>query len=269
MAMFYKYILPVIALLVLSNDIDAQKVKRKGTTPLMKKSKRDMMVASFTTEQLKGKWQESARSYRDGNLPADLKDTIYLTFSDNKKVETREGNKPNLKGEYFIDVDNTLTAAGDVYAIKSVGNNEMVLDDNDEYVHTFTKKDNFWFDNVGKDSVTFESYSSVIEIKIADVLGSWMVYKKTASPGAVKPDAPIIRYLKITDKQNETAAKGKITFSKDEQAQELPCNITIYKTGIQVTADKYNWYLPVYKADGKELVFGNVELMLYYCKPIN
>ncbi len=266
--MFYKYLLSVAALFFICNNTDAQKVKRKGTTPIMVKSKKEQMVTSFTLEQLTGKWQESGRKDRDANAFAEIQDTIYLNFYEKGKVHTREGNKPDIKGEAYIDNDNTLTAAADYYTIKSISDSEMVLDDNDDFIHTFRKKDFFWFDNVGKDSVTFETYTSVVEIKIGDILGNWMVYKRKAAPGAVDAKAPIIRYLKITDKISDNAAKGQVTFYKEDVTQELPCNVTIYKTGIQVTAENYNWYLPVYKADGNELVFGNAELMLYYCKPL-
>ena len=78
----------------------------------------------------------------------------------------------------------------------------------------------------------------------------------------------LIRYLKVKSKVNETTLTGLITVYQKEKSEELPCTITVYKTGMQIVAGTYSWYLPIYKADGKELVFGNVELMLNYCKPL-
>ena len=78
----------------------------------------------------------------------------------------------------------------------------------------------------------------------------------------------VIKYLKIQKKVDASTLTGEVTIYQKEKSQELPCTITLHKTGIQVTAGANSWYLPIYKADGKELVFGNVELMLNYCKPM-
>ncbi len=264
--MTHKYILSIATFFMLICNVVAQRPIRKGTTPLMKKSKNAQQVAAFTLEQLTGKWQESVRTGRDTKNSVGIKDTLYLNFFEKNKVIAREGNNPVAKGAAEIDADNTLTAAADEYTIISVNDKEMVLDDNDKYLHTFLKKDAFWFESAGKDSVRQETVASVVEIKPENIMGKWMVYKRNAKPGAVKSNVPIIRYLKVISKTDETTAAGFITFYKEDTTQELACKITFYKTGIMVDAEKNNWYLPVYKADGKELIFGNIELMLYYCK---
>jgi hypothetical protein len=263
----YKKIIPAImAILFVSTIVDAQRVKRKGTTPLVKKSKKDLRQPDFTLEQFSGKWQESSRLNLSDKTPEAIRDTIYLNFTGKNKVDTREGNNPNVIGVAEIDADNTLTVAADVYTIRSVTADEMVLDDNDKYLHVFQKKIFFWFETVGKDSVRFESLSTAIEYSSEKIMGNWMVYRRNAKPGTVSAAAPIIRYLKIKDKTGDTTATGLVTFYKEAESIESPCRITFYKTSIQIEADKYAWYLPVYKADGKEFVFGSAELMMYYCK---
>ncbi len=104
-----------------------------------------------------------------------------------------------------------------------------------------------------------------VAVKIGDI--------NSSGSSGLKNDEPVNRtnesvYLKIKNKVNETTLSGNITVYEKEKTEELPCTITIYKTGMQVVAGTYSWYLPIYKADGKELVFGNVELMLNYCKPL-
>lgn len=246
---------------------DAQRVGRKGTTPLMRGQKPGDQKADFTLDQFQGKWQEVSRKTLKGKSAA-IKDTIYLSFTEGDKVDTREGNKPNVKGDADIDIDNTLLAAADIYTIKSVSESEIVLDDQENFIHTFKKVDNFWFEKVGNLAVAIDTFKTVTEYDAANLMGEWMVYRRQAKPGEVKAPTMLIKYLKIKNKVNETTFSGNITVYEKEKTEELPCTITIYKTGMQVVAGTYSWYLPIYKADGKELVFGNVELMLNYCKPL-
>ena len=108
-----KYLLSAIALLLVAINTDAQKVIRKGTTPLMRGQKPgEKQAAAFTMDQFQGKWQEVGRKTLKGKS-ASIKDTIYLNFFDDTKVDTREGNEPNVKGDAEIDRD-VLLAAADV-----------------------------------------------------------------------------------------------------------------------------------------------------------
>ncbi|MGG9970825.1 hypothetical protein ACQ33O_03430 [Ferruginibacter sp. SUN002] len=263
-----KFLFSSIFLLFTVFFADAQKVIRKGTEPLTRGDKPGSKgEAAYTLDQFQGKWQEVSRTTKKGKS-AVIKDTIYLHFTDGNKVDTREGNKPNVKGEADIDVDNTLLAAADFYIIKSVSEKEIVLDDDDKFVHTFQKVDHFWFEQVGNLTVAIDTFKTVTEYDPANLIGDWGVYRRQAKPGEVKPPTKLIKYLKIKTKVDETTLKGEITVYEKEKTEELPCTITVYKTGMQVEAGTYKWYLPIYKADGKELVFGNVELMLNYCKPL-
>lgn len=221
---------------------DAQRVGRKGTTPLMRGQKPGDQKADFTLDQFQGKWQEVSRKTLKGKSAA-IKDTIYLSFTEGDKVDTREGNKPNVKGDADIDIDNTLLAAADIYTIKSVSESEIVLDDQENFIHTFKKVDNFWFEKVGNLAVAIDTFKTVTEYDAANLMGEWMVYRRQAKPGEVKAPTMLIKYLKIKNKVNETTFSGNITVYEKEKTEELPCTITIYKTGMQVVAGTYSWYL--------------------------
>ncbi len=262
--MKHKLLFVIAALIFISTNSDAQ-VKRKGTSPLMH-GPRNQKQVPFKAEQFLGKWQEIIRINSDDKTSAIIVDTIYLNFTDTGKVETREGNNPDVKGSYMIDVDSTLTAAGDVYTIKSINENEMVLDDNDKYIHTFKKTSSFWFEHVGKDSVKTESFMNPVSYSPEKLMGKWVVYKRNAKPGAISSSALIIKNLKITNKVNDQSASGMVTFFKEDESTELPCKIVFSKTSIQIEAGTNSWDLPVYKADGKEFVFGNPAMVIYFCK---
>jgi len=272
--MLIKNILISGLLLLMAPAVFAQRVKRKGTTPIdISKNKRQTNDGSpqveFAVGQLTGKWQEIRRTYKN-NSPENFTDTIYLNFTSPGKVTTRAGNnQASLVGEAAIEQPgNTLLAAGDVYSILSITDSVMMLDDQEYLIHTFKKTNEFWYETLGKLSVNQAIYKEPVSVTIEDVMGKWGVYKREAKPGTIHPPTNIIRYLKITEKTGDGTAKGEITFYQSEQSRALPCTIKTTNAGIDITAESFNWNLFVYKADGKEMVFGDTEVMLYYAKPL-
>lgn len=262
----------VLLLISIFPSIFAQRVKRKGTTPIdVSKNKRQPAANTpeFTMEQLVGKWQEIRRTYKN-NSPENFIDTNFLNFSSPSKVTTRTGNNQgSIVGEALIEQPgNTLLAAGDVYTIVLVNDSVIILDNQEYFLHTFKKTNEFWYETFGKLSVKQDVYKNPVSVKISDVMGKWAVYKREAKPGAIHPPANIIRYLKITEKTGENTAKGQITFYQSEQSKLLLCTIKTTNAGIDITAGEFNWSLFTYKADGKELIFGNTEVMVYYAKPL-
>ena len=270
--MLIKQIIAAGILMLLVPSIFAQRVKRKGTTPIdISKNKRQPGDGkpAFTMEQLVGKWQETRRTYKN-NSPENFTDTNFLHFTSPSKVITRTGNnQARIVGEAVIEQPgNTLMAAGDVYTVISVTDSTMVLDNQEYFLHTFKKTNEFWYETLGKLYVKQDAYKNPVSIKITDVMGKWGVYKREAKPGAIHPPVNIIRYLKITEKTGENAAKGEITFYQSEQSKILPCAIKTTNAGIEITAGEFSWSMFVYKADGKEFVFGDTKVMLYFAKPL-
>lgn len=261
-------IIPVIFFL-LSAETMAQRVKRKGVTPTditKKKNAAGKDGAMFTLEQFTGKWQETGRENREKDL-AIIIDTILLNFTEPGKVITRDGNHSNISGNAEIDgPHNILLAAGDVYTIISVTPVQLILDDQENYIHIFTKTEQFTYETYGKNAVKPDVYKEPVSVKLADITGKWSVYRRQAKPGAIHPPTNIVKYLFITDKVDDSTANGQITFYQDEKSQAMSCTVKINTNAIAITAGTNSWSFPVYKADGKEFVFGDPEVMLYYAK---
>jgi hypothetical protein len=258
--------------MLLVPSIFAQRVKRKGTTPIdvtKNKGQANNGKTDFTMEQLVGKWQEIRRTYKN-NSPDNFTDTNFLNFTSPGKVTTRTGNnQASIVGEALIEQPgNTLLAAGDVYTILSITDSVMILDNQEYFIHTFKRTNEFWFETFGKLSVKQDVYKDPISIKITDVMGKWGIYKREAKPGAIHPPTNIIRYLKITEKTGENTAKGEVTFYQSEQSKVIPCTIKTTNAGIDITAGDFNWSLFIYKADGKELIFGETDVMVYFAKQL-
>jgi hypothetical protein len=271
--MLIKRIVSVGLLVLLVPSIYSQRVKRKGTTPIdvtKNKGATGGDKPTFTTDQLVGKWQEIRRTYKN-NSPSNFTDTNFLNFTSPSKVTTRTGNnQASIIGDAAIEQPgNTLLAAADVYTILSVTDSTLILDDQEYFIQTFKKTNEFWYETLGKLSVSQDVYKTPIAVKVTDVLGKWGVYKKEAKPGSVLPTATIIRYLKIKAKTGENSASGEVTYSQSELSKVSPCIIKITNGVMDIKTDGgVSWSLPVYKADGKELIFGSKDQLLYFAKPI-
>lgn len=264
-----RYFLSLIVLLSFTLSSEAQKVQRKGVTPLQKKSTKKAKKPICTVEQLRGKWQEMSRKDYKKN-PVAFTDSIQLYFKEENKVETRISidNKMSMKGGAVIDEDNNLTVAADDYIIKSLSNKELVLDDGDQYLHYLQKVDSFWYESLGKTQVTQDVFTTPVTVAVADILGKWSVYRRQAKPGYITESITLIKYLNITENVDSVNAKGEITVYKGQSSQQLSCNITLLGTNLHIVAGDLVFNLPIYKADKKELVFGSADEVLYYCKPL-
>jgi hypothetical protein len=168
----------------------------------------------------------------------------------------------SLMGEALIDPGNVLVAAADVFTIRSMNNNQVVLDDG-EYLHTLVRKKGFWYETLPTAAVMPERFIATMPVKISALVGRWKVYRRAAQPGTV--DKSLIRILNVQEIKNDNIATGEIMFYKTEKLETLPCTVTIDGERIRISTEKNTWTGNVYKADGKELVFGDESLM-YYCK---
>ena len=180
----------------------SQRVKRKGTEPIdISKQKRPgANVKTFTIAQFVGKWQEISRDSKT-NISISFTDTIFLNFVDSNTVFTKQGNETSMKGEAAIDAtNNELVAAADVYTIVSVTDSLLVLDNQENILHTLKKTDQFLYETFGKKKTVIVNYKEPISVTMADIKGKWVVYKREAKPGTVNPPSTIINYVNITNK---------------------------------------------------------------------
>ena len=249
--------------LTLSAEAQKVKVKRKGVIPLDVTKNPPPTGSAYSLQQFTGKWQEVNRTDTKNNA-VDFKDTLFYNFSDKGEVFSRDGVNMSLMGEAAIDPGNVLIAAADVFNIRSMNNNQVVLDDG-EYLHTLVRKKGFWYETLPTTAVMPERFIVTMPVKASALAGKWKVYRRAAKPGTI--DKTLIRILNVQEIKDDKTATGEIMFYKTEKLETLPCTITLDGERIRITTEKNTWTGNVYKADGKELVFGDDSLM-YYCKPL-
>lgn len=265
-----KYLLIIVALLTVSADAISQRVQRAGVEPIdvsKNKKKKGKKTAEFTIDQFSGKWQEVARENR-AHESADIKDTLFINFISRNEVFSWEGMQPKLKGSATIDPPgNILSIVADVYTIISADKEQIVLFDQDKYIHRFKKMDLFYYETLGKLKVTQEAFADPVAVSYKDIAGKWNVYRKQAKPGAINPPTNIVSKLTIEESADGSFAKGEITYYVTEETKVFPCKYQLNGNTLVVTTEENTWTLKTYKADGKEFVFGDADVLLYYSKP--
>lgn len=266
-----KIILMLLFTTIVSSHAFTQnrRVKRQGVTPTAVGDKpENKFTYNYKISQFAGKWQEVKRIYKNGQQ-AKITDTVFIYFKENNKVETRDGSKTFIKGEAMLEAPgNILVAAADVYTIQSATKDTLVLDDQDTFIHILIKVNQFWVETVGKTPVATEAYEQAIVPDIEKLMGNWSIYRRHSKPGATNTETMLIKQIKINKVINITTASGEITCYKKDVSETLPCTISINGEVTTIKTASYEWKVPVYKADGKEWIFGEKDKLLYFAKPL-
>lgn len=265
--MYCKVFLILIIGLHINFIAASQRVKRNGVEPMdVSKNKRQFNAGiNFRMDQLVGKWQEINRSSKNIS-EENIKDTLFLNFISNTKVITRDGNNANLTGETYIEPGNVLIAASDIYTIKSISDSQLIFDNQEGLLHTFKKTNEFYFETLGKLSVTQDVYRNPVPVTIDAIIGNWSVYKREAKPGSINPPTNIIKNLKIIEATADGKANGEIAFYQTDKTKLIPCSITLSNLGIEFVSGDFEWKLLTYKISANEFIFGDADVLLYYAR---
>nr|WP_294904839.1 hypothetical protein [uncultured Lacibacter sp.] len=257
------------ALLSVPDSSNAQRVGRKGVTPVNTTVSKNKQTFNFTLAQLEGRWQEVKRTAA-GKQDLPIADTIYLHFTETDKVETRDGTKTIMRGAALIDEPgNILVAAADVYTIGALSATELVLLDDDGTVHTLAKKEIFWRETLGKNAVNDQVLDTPLNPDLSVFDGSsWTVFRRRAKPGAVSDGSVLIRYVKNIKSNGATAATGELTFYSKDKTEVQPCTITVINNQVEIKSGGHSWLMFVYKAEKEEWIFGDHKTLLYFAKPL-
>ncbi len=267
-----KGIIMALGILSLTANTFAQRVKRKGTTPIEMNpnapvKKGDEKHLQFTLAQIQGKWQEHGRSESDTHHKLTYSDTLMLNIKNNQ-AELREGKSMNMKGDVAIENGDDLEIAGDSYVIRSISNGWMVLDDG-EFLRALQQVDKFYLETVGKDSINQAIYKTPQPILLANVTGKWLVYRREAKPGAVTNDTELVKSILVAGpKDSANVSAGEIVVYQNDISEKLNCVITIKETNMLITAGKRSWTFDTFLADKNEFVFGKAGELIHYAKKL-
>jgi hypothetical protein len=258
--MKYAYILCIM--LFYAGAISAQQrlaIRSYSKTPgKIKKGK-------YKMDQLIGRWQETEKLNSKTKEKLVITDTFYIRFYDNGKADTKQGNSVVITGTSELFIDDYITTSANDFKIISLTPGLMVLDDLTGFQHHFSRKDLFAYEVKAVQPKPFvDTTKTIIDLSAASLVKNWFAYKRDADPGFVKPETALIRNLKILEEQSENNFKGEVEFAQFGKALVQTCTLVFNNNTVSVFTEGNTWNMEVFKADGREMIMGKKDGLVYY-----
>ena len=216
-------------------------------------------IVDLRIDFVQGKWQEVSRIPVGGNAPISYTDTMFITVTDREAV-VKQGNQMTMKGDAKVQ-DKMFTAAADLFEIVNLRTDEMTLKDEDN-VRKMKRMDSYYFEGFGKDSVHTEQFVESADFPVQQFYGTWTIYRKKAEPGKATL-SPVLEIIKI-DRIDGINGTGTVTFHKGASSETADATFEFGNRQLKIVSPSATWQLDTYKADGKELVLGEKENILYF-----
>jgi hypothetical protein len=266
----YSYLVVSIFLLF-STSTKAQqgiviKPQRKGVELVdAKKQAIEKQKIKYSLIQFIGKWQEVKRV--QGNVVLAFTDTLFIGINNEDNAFTNQGNQAKMVGSAAVsEQGNALLVAADVFTILVAVDSNIVLSDDDGVQHYLEKKQVFWTETFVKTTVKLDEYSTAINANVINIQGKWSIYRKKSKPGLITQQDLIIRQLTVFESADSSRAKGEISYYQADKSYILPCFISVVSNELVIVTEKDKWLAYLYKNDADEIVFGNIDTLLYYAK---
>jgi len=258
---------------LLFSGVSAQAQEGSGRhlgRPSPKQKKGPAKLSTYKIDQFAGRWQETSRQDSKTKAAIPVDDTFYIRFYNTTKADTKQGSSVVVTGAAEVLSDDYITTSASDFKIISLSGNEMVLDDENGAIHTFTKKDRFAYEVTTTPPVAVpDTAAAIIDLKPASLIKNWFAYRRNANPGVITNQTAIIRDLKITANTTGNNYKGTIEFSQSGKAIVKPCTIIITDNNAIIATDTNTWNVTIYKCDGQELILGKKGDIVYYFKNSN
>lgn len=215
-------------------------------------------------EKFYGSWQEISRKNGKGGsaLSIGAGDTIYLRFSKDSAMHLPGTDFLPMFGSYdFMEPDKLNIATND-FKVISIGNEEMILDNNMNTISHFVKTNTPFYWEVNKGSVPVEA----IDLSPDLLIKNWYVNRIAPAAASEMPNS--ITSLNIKEKNSENSFAGNISFGKwsENKFTTEPCTLLFDKNQLTIKAASFSWTGQIYKANGDSIKFGQQGLMYYFKK---
>jgi hypothetical protein len=219
----------------------------------------------YKMDQLIGRWQETEKLNSKTKEKVAIADTFYILFYDNGTADTKQGNSVVITGTSELFTDDYITTSANDFKIISVTAGMLVLDDLVGFQHSFSKKSQFAYEaETVQPNPVVDTAKAIIDLSSASLIKNWFAYKRNAAPDFVKPGTALIRNLKILEKQSENNFKGEIEFAQFGKALVQTCTLVFNNNRVSVFAEGNTWNMEVLKADGREMILGKKDELVYY-----
>ena len=263
--MMHKISVIIVVLFYLASNLVAQSpVKIKGVAGKGVAAKNiPVEQPHYNIRQLTGKWQEIKRMNVLTRMQNSFTDTLQLNFNKRDSVLVREGMGNSKKGYAALNPPNDLLVAGSRFLIKSLSTNRLVVMDN-SFIRTLKKKKLFYYETLGNIILTKENLSKPLYVNAKKLLGKWEVYRTQATPGFA--DSGVIKQIYFQRIDPDKSLSGNLTFIKEDMTYSVSFKAILLNGNMQLITEKHIWELHIFKADGKEFIFGKQGGLVYFSK---
>ncbi len=224
----------------------------------------------YKMKQFTGRWQETEKIESKTKEKVAVTDTFYIRFYENGTADTKQGNSVVITGTTELFADDYITTSANDFKVISVTPNTIVLDDLVGFQHRFTKTGLFAYE-VKKDpsKPVIDTAKPIIDFSGASLIKNWFAYKRQATPGFISPETFMISKLNIKEKQGENYFTGDMEFAQYGKAFIQTCTLVFANKMVTISAEANTWHLEIFKADGKEMILGKKDGLVYYFQNSN
>lgn len=259
-----KAILIISCISCLPFVLNAQKVKRKGETT--GRAQKKEQPARYQISQLDGKWQEVKRVPDSAKSPVGYTDSLVMIFRENKvTVKDITSIRMTMNGEAEIEAPDMLIAAGDSYSILFLDTQKLIIKD-DSLTRVLEKREHLSYEQYGKDTIRKDSLSEPVITDMHTLKGNWFIYSRKAEPGTVTGNTALIKSLEVNTVNDDGIAFGKVLFYVSGITKSADCQLVTQRGMIKIITERDSWTFTIYKADGKEFIFGEKGKLVYFAK---
>jgi len=256
-------LLLVLFYLSIISPVFAQRVIRKGSAPVNPPPAEQKVLYQYA--DFAGRWQEISRKDANNN-PLPFTDTLLLWFK-GEKVYSKDASSMRMSMVYDAELaaPNRLFIGTDEFSILLQNDQKLVLEE-ENLIRTFQKKQQFYYETVGKDSVIQQLPAVPVQIDPARLKGKWLVYRTWAQPGFTDADTKLIQRLEINPLSDSTGTNGKLSFRYRGELWNEEATFSITGNGMEIQSKDLNIHYYIYKADENEFIFGNQPTLIFYAK---
>ncbi len=242
----------------------AQKVKRKGDT--VKREQKNEQPARYHISQLSGKWQEIKREPVSSKTAVDFTDSLVMIIRDNDvTIKDITSMRMTMNGEAEIEAPDVLYAAGDAYTILFLDSQKLIVKD-DDFTRELEKRESLSYEQYGKELTRKDSLADPVITDMHTLKGNWFIYSRKAEPGSVTGNTALIKSLEVNTVNDDGIAFGKVVFYVSGITKSAECQLVTQRGMIKIITERDSWSFNIYKADGKEFIFGEKGKLLYFAK---
>ena len=242
----------------------AQKVKRKGEN--VKHGQRNEQPARYQISQLNGKWQEVKRESVQSKTSVDFTDSLVMIFRDNSvTIKDITSMRMTMNGEAEIEAPDMLYAAGDEYNILFLDAQKLIIK-NDSITRELEKRETLSYEQYGREIIRKDSITEPVLTDMHTLKGNWFIYNRKAEPGTVGGNTALLKSLEINTVRDDGVAFGKVQYYISGITKSADCQLVTQQGKIKIITERDLWTFSIYKADGKEFIFGEKGKLVYFAK---